>query len=306
MSEVALNIQLAGLSLKTPLIAASGTFGYGREYERFGWSQADWGAIVVKGTTLGPTPGNPPPRVAETPSGLLNAIGLQNPGVDAFIANELPRLLKQEYKVIVNISGHTAEEYGELASRLDGTGVAGLELNVSCPNVKAGGLIFGTDPGALAAVTRAVRRATTLPVIVKLSPNVTDIVPLAKAAEAEGADALSLINTLLGMAIDIKSRRPVLGNIFGGLSGPAVKPVALRMVWQGYQNVKLPLIGLGGIVSPEDAIEFLLAGATAVSLGTGIFRNPQLPRLITEGIRRYLVEEGFSSVSELTGLAHRS
>lgn len=305
MSETSIAVQLAGISLRTPLIAASGAFGYGQEYARFG-SLEDWGAIVVKGTTLRPTLGNPTPRTAETPAGMLNAIGLQNPGVDEFIAHELPRLLQEEYAVLVNISGHTVEEYGELAARLDGTGIAGLELNVSCPNVKAGGLVFGTDPVALAAVTRSVRNATKLPVIVKLSPNVTDIIPLAKAAEEEGADALSLINTLLGMAVDIKTRRPVLGNIFGGLSGPAVKPVALRLVWQVYQQVKLPLIGMGGISSAEDAIEFLLAGASAVSIGTGIFRNPELPRQVREGIQRYLVEEGFSSVAELTGAAHRS
>jgi dihydroorotate dehydrogenase (NAD+) catalytic subunit len=305
MSLPSLAVNFAGIPLKTPLVAASGTFGFGAEYERFS-DQSDWGAIIVKGTTLKPTIGNPPPRVVETPAGMLNAIGLQNPGVDVFINQEWPRLKHKDYQVLVNISGHTVEEYGELAARLDEIGIAGLELNVSCPNVKAGGLVFGTDPKALAAVTRAVRRATKLPVIVKLSPNVTDIVELAKAAEGEGADALSLINTLLGMAIDIHTRRPILGNIFGGLSGPAVKPVALRMVWQVYNAVKLPILGLGGISSAEDAIEFMLAGATAVAIGTGIFRDPELPKVIREGIQRFLVEEGFSSVSQLTGAAHRS
>jgi dihydroorotate dehydrogenase (NAD+) catalytic subunit len=303
MNKPSIAKNFAGIPMDTPLVAASGTFGFGQEYARFG-PLDDWGAIVVKGMTLNPTVGNPPPRVAETPAGMLNAIGLQNPGVDVFLAEELPQLLDKNVSVIVNISGHTVEDYAALAARFDGTGVKGIEVNVSCPNVKAGGIVFGTDPKALSAVTRSVRNATKLPVIVKLSPNVTDIVSLAKAAEDEGADGLSLINTLLGMAIDIKRRRPMLANTFGGLSGPAIKPVALRMVWQVFKNVKLPLLGMGGITNTQDAIEFFLAGASAIAIGTGIFRDPGIARRIKAGILQYLEEEGCSSLDELVGAAH--
>lgn len=304
MNTPTLNQTLAGIPLNTPLIAASGVFGFGKEYARFG-PLNDWGAVAVKGLTLNPTVGNRPPRVTETPAGMLNCIGLQNPGVDAFIAEELPFLLKREIPVLANISGHTVEEYAEMAARLDQTGIAAIEVNVSCPNVKAGGIVFGTEPSSLTAVTKAVRRSTRLPVLIKLSPNVTDIVALAKAAESEGADGLSMINTLLGMAVDIKTRRPVLGNIFGGLSGPAIKPVALRMIWQVYRQVTIPILGMGGICTAEDAIEFILAGATAVSIGTGVFRDPACSKRINEGIMNYLVEEGFSSISDLVGAAHR-
>ena len=304
MSKPSIARKFAGIFMDAPIVAASGTFGFGQEYARFG-AIDDWGAIVVKGMTLKPTLGNPPPRVAETPAGMLNAIGLQNPGVDAFLTEELPELLKKNIPVIVNISGHTIDEYADLAARFDGTGVSGIEVNVSCPNVKAGGIVFGTDHKALAAVTRSVRNATKLPVIVKLSPNVTDIVCLAKAAEDEGADGLSLINTLLGMAIDIRRRRPVLANTFGGLSGPAIKPVALRMVWQVFRSVKIPLLGMGGIANAQDAIEFFLAGASAIAIGTGIFRDPGIAGHISAGINDYLEEEGFSCLDEIIGAAHR-
>lgn len=303
MSNPQMQLDFAGIPLRTPLVAASGTFGFGREYARFG-SLEDWGAFVGKGLTLKPSQGNAPPRVTETPAGMLNSIGLQNPGLDAFLSDEIPHITQLGLPILANISGHTVEEYGDMAARLEGSGIAGIEVNVSCPNVKAGGIAFGTDAQALAAVTKAVRRGTSLPVLIKLSPNVTDVVALARAAETEGADGLSMINTLLGMAIDIHRRRPVLANTFGGLSGPAIKPVALRMIWQVYKAVKIPILGMGGIVCAEDAIEFLLAGAAAVSVGTGIFHNPGVAGEIREGIERYLVEKGFASVSQLVGAAH--
>ncbi|HHZ20709.1 MAG TPA: dihydroorotate dehydrogenase [Firmicutes bacterium] len=304
MNNPKLQVDFAGISLRTPLVAASGTFGFGREYSRFG-PLDDWGAIVGKGLTLRPSQGNPPPRVTETPAGMLNSIGLQNPGVEAFLRDEMPDFASLGLPVLANISGHTVEEYGEIAAKLEGSGIAGIEVNVSCPNVKAGGIVFGTDPKALAAVTRAVRRRTGLPVIVKLSPNVTDVVALAQAAEGEGADGLSMINTLLGMAIDIHTRRPILANTFGGLSGPAIKPVALRMIWQVYRAVKIPILGMGGITCAADAIEFLLAGASAVAVGTGIFHNPGIAKEIREGIQQYIVEKGFASVTQLVGAAHQ-
>lgn len=303
MSGIDLTVDLGGLKLKNPVLTASGTFGYGLEMQQF-YDIQRLGGIMVKGTTLQPRAGNPPPRVVETPAGMLNSVGLENPGVDEVIGKILPQLVGLDLAVIVNISGNTVEEYGLLAAKLDGVpGVAALEVNISCPNVKAGGLAFGTCPNQAAEVVKAVRRTTKLPVIAKLSPNVTDVVSIAQSVEEAGADAVSLINTLLGMAIDIETAKPVLANTFGGLSGPAVKPVALRMVWQVSQKVKIPVIGMGGIMSAADAIEFLLAGADAVAVGVGNFVNPYLALEIIDGLESYCRRKGFTSVSQLTGLA---
>jgi dihydroorotate dehydrogenase (NAD+) catalytic subunit len=291
---------VAGIHMASPVMTASGTFGFGEEFADFLDLHA-LGAVVVKGTTLKPRRGNDGVRITETPAGMLNCIGLENPGVEVFLQNILPRIEKYHMNVIVNISGSTVEEYGQLAAMLDVPGVAGIELNVSCPNVKEGGIIFGTDPKAAAAVVAEAKRHTKKPVILKLSPNVTDIVLLAKAVEAAGADAISLINTLLGMAIDIRSQRPVLGNITGGLSGPCIKPVALRMVWQTAQAVQIPVIGMGGISSAEDAVEFLLAGASAVSIGTANFVDPGIAASISAGIDAYLEERGIRNVAEIVG-----
>ncbi|MCL6635587.1 MAG: dihydroorotate dehydrogenase, partial [Peptococcaceae bacterium] len=263
------------------------------------------GAIVVKGTTLKPRPGNPTPRLVETPAGILNSIGLQNPGVDHFIEEALPYLAGYDLPVIVNIAGDTVEDYASLAAKLDCVrGVTGLEVNISCPNVKKGGMQFGSDPAMAAEVTRAVKGSTDKPVIVKLSPNVTSMVAVAEKVAEAGADALSMINTLLGMAIDIKNRRPLLGNVLGGLSGPAVRPVAVRAVWQVYRAVRLPIIGMGGITCAEDALEFILAGATAVAVGTASFVNPRAALDVLEGIERYLLENGIGDVNALVGAAH--
>ena len=292
--------QFAGIKMKTPVWTSSGTFGFGEEFEDF-VDLPRLGAIVVKGTTLQPRRGNDGVRIAETPAGMLNCIGLENPGVDFFLQVILPRIRKYSANIIVNISGSTAEEYGILAEKLDVPDIAGIELNVSCPNVKEGGIIFGTDPRAAAAVVREAKKHTTKPVILKLSPNVTDIVLMAKAGEAAGADAISLINTLLGMAIDIHTWHPVLGNITGGLSGPAVKPVALRMVWQVSQAVKIPIIGMGGIMTAEDAIEFFLAGASAVSIGTANFIDPSVSMKIIDGIADYLASRHLQNIQDLIG-----
>ena len=295
-----LAVNIAGIKMKTPVMTGSGTFGFGKEYSDF-VDLNKIGAIVVKGTTLLPRPGNKGRRIAETPAGMLNSIGLENPGVEEFLKNILPELGNYDVPIIVNISGNTVEEYGELAKLLTVPGVAGLELNISCPNVKEGGIAFGTNCNSAAAVVAMAKSHTDLPVIVKLSPNVTDIVGMAQAVEDAGADAISLINTLLGMAIDIHKWRPVLGNIVGGLSGPAVKPVAVRMVWQVAQAVKVPIIGMGGIVTAEDAIEFMLAGASAVAVGTGNFVNPCATVAVAEGIQHYLEKRGLSTVEELVG-----
>lgn len=301
--EVDISVDLGGLKLKNPVTVASGTFGYGMEYEEF-VDISQIGGIIVKGTTLEPRSGNPAPRIAETPAGMLNAIGLENPGIDVFLKEYLPYLRDKGVTVIANIAGNTVEEYALIAAKIEASeGVAAIELNISCPNVKKGGLQFGTNPDTVKEVVEAVKKETSLPVIPKLSPNVTDIVEIAKAAEAGGADALSMINTLLGMAIDIKKKKPVLANIFGGLSGPAIKPVALRMIYQVHKEVPLPILGGGGIMSYQDAIEFILAGASAVSIGTGNFVNPRLALEIVEGIKRYLQEENIKSVRELTGMA---
>lgn len=298
--ESMLAVNIAGIKMKTPVMTASGTFGFGLEYSDF-VDLNQVGAIVVKGTTLAPKEGNRGRRIAETPAGMMNCIGLENPGVDEFITNTMPKLAAYQVPVIVNISGNTVEDYGELAARLDQSGIAGLEVNISCPNVKQGGLAFGTCPESASEVVREVKKKTSLPVIVKLSPNVTDVVLMAKAVEAAGADAISLINTLLGMAIDIKTWRPALGNTVGGLSGPAVKPVAVRMVWQVAKAVKVPIIGMGGIMNAEDAIEFILAGASAVAVGTANFVNPYVSVDVAEGIRDYLTKRGLTQVSDLVG-----
>lgn len=305
ISRPDLAVNIGGIMMKNPVTTASGTFGFGPEYAPY-IDLNRLGAIVVKGTTLQPKDGNPTPRLVETPAGVLNSIGLQNPGVEHFIDEALPFLAGYNVPVIVNISGDTVEDYAKLAARLSRAGgVAGLEVNISCPNVKKGGMQFGSDPVMAAEVTRAVKENTTLPVIVKLSPNVTSIVSVAEKVAEAGADALSMINTLLGMSIDIKTRRPVLGNIMGGLSGPAIRPVAVRMVWQVYQAVKLPIIGMGGIVTAEDAIEFILAGATAVAVGTANFVNPRATIDVLEGIERYLIDNGISNVKDLIGMAHK-
>lgn len=298
-------VKIGGIKMKNPVTTASGTFGFGSEYASY-VDINKLGALVVKGTTLLPRQGNPTPRIVETPAGMLNSIGLQNPGVEALITGAMPYLKDFDVPVIVNISGDTVGDYAKLARRLSQVnGVAGLEVNISCPNVKKGGLQFGSDPASAAEVTRAVKESTHLPVIVKLSPNVTSITDVAEKVARAGADALSLINTLLGMSIDIHRRRPALGNIMGGLSGPAVRPVAVRAVWQVYHAVKLPLIGMGGIVTAADALEFIMAGATAVAVGTANFINPRATVDIIESLERYLREQGVADINELVGAAHR-
>ncbi|MGM9540425.1 dihydroorotate dehydrogenase [Anaerovibrio sp.] len=292
----------AGIKMKTPVMGASGTFGFGIEYKDF-LNLSDVGAIISKGLTPQPRPGNKGVRVAETPGGMLNCIGLENPGVDGFLRDILPRVRQEaaDTAFIANFSAGTVEEYGMMAAKLDVDGVDGVEVNISCPNVKEGGIVFGTDPRAAAAVTEAVRKNTKKPVIVKLSPNVTDITVMARAVEEAGADAIALINTLTGMVIDVRTRRPLLGNITGGLSGPAVKPIAVRMVWQAAQAVKIPILGLGGITCGEDAVEFLLAGASAVAVGAENFVHPDAVVRVAEDIDAYLEAGGLKHVSELVG-----
>ncbi|EEG78196.1 dihydroorotate dehydrogenase [Dethiobacter alkaliphilus] len=299
-----LTVKIGQLTLKNPVMPASGCFGYGEEYAPF-FDLARLGAIVVKGTTAEPCAGNPPVRLAETPAGMLNAIGLQNPGVKA--AKEKIRALENVgAPVIVNVAGHSVEQYRAVIAVLEEVeAAAAYEINISCPNVKAGGMAFGTDPAVVSALVKELRSLTDKTLIIKLSPNVTDIAGIAKAAEEGGADALSLINTLLGMAIDTHTKRPVLANLTGGLSGPAVKPVALRMVWQVTEAVNIPVIGMGGISSAQDAVEFLLAGATAVAIGAANFVNPTVCPETVQGIHRYLEEEGYSSVQEIVGLAKK-
>ncbi|MDF2566114.1 MAG: Dihydroorotate dehydrogenase [Massilibacillus sp.] len=299
-SETMLEIDIAGIKMKNPIMTGSGTFGFGEEYSDF-VDLNKIGAVVVKGTTLLPRCGNDGVRIAETPSGMLNCIGLENPGVEHFLSDILPRLKKYDVPIIVNVSGNTVEEYGQLAKILDVYGIAAVELNVSCPNVKEGGIVFGTNRDSAAAVVREVKRNTSKPVIIKLSPNVTDIADMAVAVEEAGADAISMINTLIGMVIDVDTWKPVLGNITGGLSGPAVKPVAVRMVWQVAQVVKIPIIGMGGIMTAEDAIEFFLAGASAVAIGTANFVNPSAVEDVAKGIQEYLVKKKLTHVSQLIG-----
>ena len=292
----------AGIKLKTPVMGASGTFGFGIEYKDF-LDLGYVGAIISKGLTPLPRPGNTGVRVAETPGGMLNCIGLENPGIDVFLRDILPRVQQEasETAFIANFSAGTVEEYGMMAAKLDVDGVDGVEVNISCPNVKEGGIVFGTDPRAAAAVTEAVKKNTKKPVIVKLSPNVTDIALMARAVEEAGADAIALINTLTGMVIDTRTWQPLLGNITGGLSGPAVKPIAVRMVWQAAQAVKIPILGLGGITCGEDAVEFLLAGASAVAVGAENFVHPDAVVRVAEDIDAYLAARGLEHVSQLVG-----
>lgn len=295
-----LSVKIAGVEFNNPIIAASGTFGFGREYSEF-YPLENLGGISCKGITLQKRDGNPPPRVAETPSGMLNAVGLQNPGVDVFIKEDLPWLKQQNTVVIANIAGNTPEEYCEMAEKLSDTDVDMIEMNISCPNVKSGGVQFGTSCESVGAITDAVRKHCTKPLIVKLSPNVTDIVSIAKSAEANGADAISMINTLTGMRIDINTRRPIIRNNTGGMSGPAVFPVAVRMVWQVSGAVNIPIIGMGGISCWQDAVEMLIAGASALQIGTVLFSDPYAPIKINAGLNNFLDENGLKSVSELTG-----
>lgn len=296
-----LNIQIGNLNLKNPVMTASGTFGYGKEYSDF-IDLGKLGGICVKGTTLYDRQGNAYPRMAETPSGMLNAVGLQNKGVDYFVSHIYPEIKDFDTNIIVNVSGSTIEDYAECAARLsDLDKVPGIELNISCPNVKEGGMAFGTSACSAADVVKAVRKVYNKTLIVKLSPNVTDITEIAKAAEAEGADSLSLINTLLGMAIDINRRKPVLSTVTGGLSGPCVKPVALRMVWQTYNAVKIPIIGMGGIASWQDAIEFILAGSSAIQIGTYNFIDPTISEKVVDGIQGYLDQHNISHIKDLIG-----
>lgn len=295
-----LQVTIAGVSFKNPVIAASGTYGFGREYDE-AYDISQLGGISCKGTTLEKRDGNPPPRIAETPAGMLNSVGLQNPGVDYFLQRDLPFLQKKDLTVIANIAGSCERDYCEMAERLNDSAVQMIEMNISCPNVKSGGVAFGTSCKSVENITAAVRRHCKKPLIVKLSPNVTDIGEIAVAAESAGADAVSLINTITGMRIDIHTRRPVLRNNTGGLSGPAVFPVAVRMVNQVYNRVKIPVIGMGGISTWEDAVEMLLAGASALQVGAAMFRDPYAPLKIIDGLQAFMEQNGISSVSELTG-----
>lgn len=296
-----LRVNVGGLLMKNPVTVASGTFGHGEEFEDF-FDVSRLGAITTKGVSSVPWQGNATPRIAEAPAGMLNSIGLQNPGVEEFCASQLPWLAEQDTAVIVNVSGHTLDEYVRVVERLeDESAVDAYEVNISCPNVDAGGMTFGTDPEQAALVTSTLRALTKRPLILKLTPNVTDITLIARTVQDAGADAVSLINTLLGMAIDAKRRRPKLARVVGGLSGPAVKPVALRMVWETHQAVDIPIIGMGGISSGEDAIEFMLAGATAVAVGAASFVDPRASVRVLEGIVAYCREQGISQTSELIG-----
>lgn len=301
MAEIDLSVELAGVRLKNPIVPVSGTFGFGEEYGQF-FDLERLGGMCVKGLTLHPRTGNPPPRIAETPMGMLNSVGLQNPGVDAFLENEWPRLKGLDTAVIANISGNTPEEYGQMCEKLSAAGVDMIEVNISCPNVKAGGLAYGTRPDLAAEVTREAKsHAGGTPVMVKLSPNVTDITEIARAVADAGADALSLINTLRGMRIDPDTRRPILHMNTGGLSGPAVLPVALRMVWEVHNAVDLPILGMGGVSNAETAVEMMLAGATAVGMGSVLFAQPMAPARTIDGLERWCRTHGVTAVRELTG-----
>lgn len=295
-----LSVNFCGVEMKNPLITASGAYGYGREYVDL-YPLSTIGGISTKGTTLNIKDGNPPPRIAETPNGMLNSVGLQNGGIEKFLSYELPNLEKNDLAVIANIAGGTIEECVELVSKLEGTSVDMIELNISCPNVKQGGAAFGTNKDTAAEITRAVKNATSKPLMVKLSPNVTSIVEIAKAVEASGADALSLINTLLGMRIDINTRRPILKNNVGGLSGPAVFPIAVRMVWQVANAVDIPVCGMGGISCAEDAIEMMMAGAECFQIGAVMFKDPYAPVKINDGINEWCDKNGVKNISEIVG-----
>lgn len=301
ISKPNMRVSCAGLDLRNPVMTASGTFGYGEEFSEY-VDLTKLGAYVTKGLSLRPRPGNPTPRIVETPGGMLNAIGLQNVGIEAFIEKKLPFIRTVDTPCIANFFGDTVDEYAEMAGRLDELPeIAALEMNISCPNVKHGGIVFGTDPASAAGIVAACRKATKKPLIVKLSPNVTDIVAMAKACADAGADSLSMINTLIGMAIDLGTRRPVLANFTGGLSGPAVKPIALRMVWAVSRAVKLPIIGIGGIMTATDAIEFILAGATAVQVGTASFITPGAAQQIAEGMEAWMLAQGETDIRNLIG-----
>ncbi len=296
-----LKVKLGGIELQNPVMTASGTFGYAQEFEGL-VDLNRLGAIIVKGLSLQPTKGNPPPRIVETSCGMLNAIGLENVGIEAFEKHKLPFLKTLSPPIFANIYGRSIEEYAELAGRIDRLeAISGVEVNISCPNVKAGGIAFGADPQSAYSVVKAVRQKIAKHLIVKLSPNVTDISVIARSAEEAGADSLSLINTLTGMAIDLETRRPKMANITGGLSGPAIKPVALRMVWQVVQAVKIPVVGIGGIMTAEDALEFLIAGATAVQVGTANFVNPRVTMDIIDGIEMFLARREIARVADIIG-----
>lgn len=296
-----LKVKIGGIELQNPVMTASGTFGYAKEFEEL-VDLNRLGGIVVKGLSLKPSPGNPPPRIIETPCGMLNAIGLENVGIDAFVEQKLPFLQTLNPPIFVNIYGEQEEEYAQLAARINTIdSISGVEVNISCPNVKAGGIAFGVDPQAVFSVVQAVREKTSKLILVKLSPNVTDITEIARRAEEAGADALSLINTITGMAIDTETRSPILANITGGLSGPAIKPVALRMVWQVAQVTRIPIIGIGGIMKTEDALEFFIAGATAIQVGTANFINPHATIDIIDGLEKYMRERGIGKITELIG-----
>lgn len=295
-----LRVNIAGVDFKNPVITASGTFGFGREYDEL-YDISKLGGISCKGTTLYKRLGNPAPRITETPMGIINSVGLQNPGVDAFIEKDLPWLKTKDITVIANIAGSTISDYCECCEKLNDTDVHMIELNVSCPNVKQGGVSFGTSTDLLSEVVSAVRKATVKPLMVKLTPNVTDITEIAKAAEASGADAVSLINTLTGMRIDINTRKPILRNNTGGMSGPAVFPVAVRMVWQTAKAVKIPVVGMGGISTWQDAIEMMLAGASAIQIGTANFTDAFAPLKVIEGMNKYLDDKNISSINDIVG-----
>ena len=295
------SVDIGGIILKNPIMTASGTFGYGAEFKDL-IDLNRLGGIIVKGLSLEPSKGNPPPRIVETPCGMLNAIGLENVGLDGFLENKLPFFKTIDTPLFVNIYGKTIEEYARLAARIDAVAdIAGVELNISCPNVKSGGVAFGVDPDVAEKVVARVRENTSKPLMVKLSPNVTDVAVIAKRVESSGADSISLINTLTGMAVDLQTRKPVLANITGGLSGPAVKPVALRMVWQVAGAVTIPVVGIGGIMTAEDALEFIIAGATAVQVGTANFVNPAATMEIIDGITAYLIKNDIGDIASLTG-----
>ncbi|MDY4954069.1 MAG: dihydroorotate dehydrogenase [Candidatus Onthomonas sp.] len=300
MNKIDMRVDFAGISMKNPIVVASGTYGFGREFGEF-YDISQLGGISCKGLTFTPREGNPPPRVAETPMGILNSVGLQNPGVDEFIAKELPELRKHDLCVIANISGNTPEEYALMSEKLSRAGVDMIEVNVSCPNVKCGGLQYGVVPELAAEVTAAAKRSATVPVMVKLSPNVTDITAIAKAVEAAGADAVSLINTVRGMRIDVKTRRPVLKMNTGGLSGPAVLPIAVRMVWEVSNAVKIPVMGMGGVSTGEDAAQLMLAGATAVAVGTANLVDPFAALRVRDELAEIAAAQQLTAVRELTG-----
>ncbi len=295
-----LSVKVAGVTFPNPIIAASGTYGFGEDYAPL-YPLNKLGGISCKGTTMNEKPGNIPPRIAETTAGMLNAVGLQNPGVEVFVNKYLPKLKKEGNVIIANVAGATLDDYRNIAERLDSTDVDMIELNISCPNVKQGGATWGTSCEGASTVTKAVRAATKKPIMVKLTPNVTNVVEIAKAVEAEGADCLSLINTLLGMRIDIRTKRPILHNNVGGFSGPAIFPVAVRMVWQVASAVNIDVVGMGGVSTAEDAIEMMMAGAKAVQMGTAIFTDPYSPLKVIDGIEKYMIENNIENLSEICG-----